>query len=107
MDLPSLSEAVSNLAPDGISGSAAVYSWEHWMLVNSDLTRCAVLFGLIADVPRSMLTNACTVYTVARLVYGYVYVYVPDDVWSQARGIAWWTGNGACFYLLWKGAFQA
>ena len=77
------------------------------MLVFNDLTRYVVLFGLIANVPRSTLMNGCTVYTIARLIYGYVYVFVPDDVWSQFRGIAWWTGNGACFYLLWKGAVQA
>lgn len=63
-----------------------------------------VLFGLIANVPRSALIGACTTYTVARLVYGAVYVFVADDFWSQMRGISWWTGNVSCFYLLWKGA---
>ncbi|KAL2419312.1 hypothetical protein ABEF95_010147 [Exophiala dermatitidis] len=64
----------------------------------------SVLFALIAGVPRSTLNAACTTYTIARLVYGAVYVFIPDDLYSQLRGLAWWTGNVSCFYLLWKGA---
>ncbi|KAK5085118.1 hypothetical protein LTR70_008072 [Exophiala xenobiotica] len=66
----------------------------------------SVLFGLIANVPSESLTTACTTYTIARLVYGYVYVFVPDDRWSQIRGISWWVANSSCLYLFWKGAVQ-
>ncbi|KEF61516.1 uncharacterized protein A1O9_03083 [Exophiala aquamarina CBS 119918] len=68
------------------------------------LFAASVLFALITDVPTSSLINACTTYTIARLVYGVVYVFVEDDFWSQARGISWWTGNISCLFLLWKGA---
>ena len=63
----------------------------------------SVLFGIIAGVHEDTIFNSCSVYTVARLIYGAVYVFVANDTWSQARGIAWWTGNGACLFLLAKG----
>ncbi|KAL6242643.1 hypothetical protein RBB50_010289 [Rhinocladiella similis] len=63
----------------------------------------SVLFALVSGVPESALIKGCTAYTVARLVYGAVYVFVPHDIYSQLRGIAWWTGNFSCLYLLWKG----
>ncbi|KAK5458090.1 hypothetical protein LTS15_004169 [Exophiala xenobiotica] len=63
----------------------------------------SVLFALIADVPRPALMGACTTYTIARLLYGAVYVFIPHDSYSQLRGISWWVSNGACLYLLWKG----
>jgi len=64
----------------------------------------SVLFALVAKVPRPALLKACTTYTVARLVYGVVYTFVAGGPWSQLRGVAWWTGNCSCMYLLWKGA---
>ncbi|EXJ86425.1 hypothetical protein A1O3_03376 [Capronia epimyces CBS 606.96] len=64
----------------------------------------SVLLALVANVPRPTLTAACTTYTIARLVYGAVYVLIPHDLYSQLRGIAWWTGNTSCLFLLWKAA---
>ncbi|QDS73240.1 hypothetical protein FKW77_004025 [Venturia effusa] len=67
----------------------------------------AVLFALYAKVPVSVVNKACAVYTVARLAYGPIYIFVSDDRWSQFRGLTWWTGNLSCLYLLWQGAKHA
>ncbi|EXJ80230.1 hypothetical protein A1O1_08372 [Capronia coronata CBS 617.96] len=64
----------------------------------------SVLLALVAGVPRQTVNTACTTYTIARLVYGAVYVLVSHDLYSQIRGIAWWTGNTSCLFLLWKAA---
>lgn len=71
---------------------------------STDTTCLTVLLALVANVPRSTVTAACTTYTIARLVYGAVYVLIPDDLYSQLRGIAWWTGNSSCLFLLWRAA---
>lgn len=62
------------------------------------------LFALHAKVPIVVVDKACAVYTIARLAYGPIYVFVRDDRWSQFRGLTWWTGNLGCLYLLWEGA---
>jgi uncharacterized MAPEG superfamily protein len=62
------------------------------------------MFALHAGVPVSTVNKTFAVYTAARLVYGAVYVLVDDDLWSQIRGLSWWTGNISCLFLLWKGA---
>jgi uncharacterized MAPEG superfamily protein len=63
-----------------------------------------VLFALNAKVPTRVVNTACAVYTMARLAYGPIYIFVSDDRWSQFRGLTWWTGNVSCLYLLWQGA---
>jgi len=68
------------------------------------LFTASVLFAVVAGVPEPLLTNACTTYTVARMVYGAAYVFTSTSGWSQVRGVAWWVGNASCLYLLWKGA---
>ncbi|KIV85411.1 hypothetical protein PV11_01108 [Exophiala sideris] len=63
----------------------------------------SVLFALVTGVPKQSLIGACTTYTIARIVYGAVYVFISHDVYSQLRGISFWVGNASCLYLLWKG----
>lgn len=64
----------------------------------------SVLFALVAGVPIETVNTACTTYTLARLAYGAVYVFVADNTYSQLRGIVWWAANSSCLYLLYKGA---
>ncbi|KAK4172243.1 hypothetical protein QBC36DRAFT_338308 [Triangularia setosa] len=62
----------------------------------------ALAFATVAGVDRRVINRAGMVYTVARVVYGAVYILIEDKLWSQVRGVTWWVGNGSCLFLLWK-----
>lgn len=69
---------------------------------NFTLFVAATGFATFSGVDRHLINRAGLVYTLARIVYGTVYVLVDHPLWSQIRGITWWIGNGSCLYLLWK-----
>ncbi|KAF2673943.1 hypothetical protein BT63DRAFT_422050 [Microthyrium microscopicum] len=64
----------------------------------------SVIFAMHSRVPMGVINGTCAIYTLARLAYGVVYVFVSDDRWSQFRGLFWWIGNLSCLSLLWRGA---
>ncbi|KAL2818728.1 hypothetical protein BDW59DRAFT_151912 [Aspergillus cavernicola] len=69
---------------------------------NYALLVAAVGMASLAGVSNVVINRACLTYTIARVVYGAVYILVESDTWSQARGICWWVGNLSCLTLLWK-----
>ncbi|CAI7596285.1 unnamed protein product [Penicillium discolor] len=69
---------------------------------NFPLLVAGVLFASLAGVPARRVNAAALSYTVARVVYGAVYIFVDHPTWSQVRGLVWWWGNVSCFFLLWK-----
>ncbi|KAK4862657.1 hypothetical protein LT330_002790 [Penicillium expansum] len=69
---------------------------------NFPLLVAGVLFASLAGVPAQRVNAAALSYTIARVVYGAVYIYVDHPTWSQVRGLVWWWGNSSCFFLLWK-----
>ncbi|MCJ1320193.1 hypothetical protein MMC15_005531 [Xylographa vitiligo] len=62
----------------------------------------AMSFATFAGVERELVNQAGLVYTVARVVYGFVYVFVDQLAWSLLRSVAWWVGNISCFWLLYR-----
>jgi len=62
----------------------------------------AIGFASLAGVDRRLINRAGLTYTLARVVYGFVYILIEDRFWAQLRGVVWWIGNGSCLYLLWK-----
>ncbi|CAG8893028.1 unnamed protein product [Penicillium egyptiacum] len=71
---------------------------------NFPLLVAGVLFASLAGVPAQKINAAALSYTVARIVYGAVYILVDHPNWSQVRGLVWWWGNSSCLFLLWKAA---
>ncbi|KAJ5374132.1 hypothetical protein N7517_006138 [Penicillium concentricum] len=69
---------------------------------NFPLLVAGVLFASLAGVPAQKVNAAALSYTVARVVYGGVYIFVDHPTWSWVRGWVWWWGNSSCFYMLWK-----
>jgi len=69
---------------------------------NYTLFVASVGFATLAGVNPLWVNRAATVYTVARIAYGVVYVVIDHPRWSQIRGVTWWIGNVSCFYLLWN-----
>lgn len=69
---------------------------------NFPLLVAGVLFASLAGVPAQMVNAAALSYTVARVVYGAVYILVDHPTWSYVRGLVWWWGNLSCFFLLLK-----
>jgi uncharacterized MAPEG superfamily protein len=62
----------------------------------------AIGFASLAGVDRHLINRAGLVYTMARVAYGFIYIFIEDRLWSQLRGITWWIGNCSCLYLLWQ-----
>lgn len=62
----------------------------------------SALFAIVSKVPNETINRACTVYSVARVVYGVAYVVVDNVKYSYIRSVAWWASNISCLYLLWK-----
>ncbi|KAI0867114.1 hypothetical protein F4860DRAFT_456447 [Xylaria cubensis] len=69
---------------------------------NYTLFVAAMGFATFAGVEPHLINRAGLLYTVARFVYGAVYIFIDHDVWSQIRGITWWTGNLSCLWLLYR-----
>ncbi|KAI0599559.1 hypothetical protein F4775DRAFT_550406 [Biscogniauxia sp. FL1348] len=69
---------------------------------NYALFVAAVGFATVARVEREYVNRAALVYTAARVAYGAVYILVDHPLWSQIRGVTWWTGNLSCLWLLWR-----
>ncbi|KAJ9354842.1 hypothetical protein DTO027B9_4558 [Paecilomyces variotii] len=69
---------------------------------NFTLLVASVLYASHAGVPAYTINAACLSYTVARMIYGTVYILIDHPTWSQVRGITWWWGNLSCLFLLWK-----
>ncbi|OQE11568.1 hypothetical protein PENVUL_c002G04035 [Penicillium vulpinum] len=69
---------------------------------NFPLLVAGVLFASMAGVPAKKINAAALSYTIARIVYGAVYILVDHPTWSQVRGLVWWWGNLSSFFLLWK-----
>ncbi|KAJ5788613.1 hypothetical protein N7457_003603 [Penicillium paradoxum] len=69
---------------------------------NFPLVVAGVVFASVAGVPGRAINAAALSYTVARVVYGAVYILIDHPTWSQVRGLVWWWGNLSCFFLLWK-----
>jgi uncharacterized MAPEG superfamily protein len=69
---------------------------------NFPLLVAGVLFASMADVPGQTVNAAALSYTIARVVYGAIYILVDHPTWSWIRALAWWWGNSSCFFLLWK-----
>ncbi|KAJ8110750.1 hypothetical protein ONZ43_g5794 [Nemania bipapillata] len=69
---------------------------------NYTLFVAAMGFATFAGVEPHLINRAGLLYTTARLAYGLVYIFIDHDVWSQIRGITWWTGNLSCLWLLYR-----
>ncbi|KAI1187526.1 hypothetical protein F5B17DRAFT_317379 [Nemania serpens] len=69
---------------------------------NYSLFVAAMGFATFAGVEPHLINRAGLLYTTARLIYGFVYILIDDDVWSQLRGLTWWTGNLSCLWLLYR-----
>ncbi|KAI5924619.1 hypothetical protein F4810DRAFT_664421 [Camillea tinctor] len=69
---------------------------------NYTLFVAAMSFATITGVEREYVNRAGLIYTMARVAYGAVYILIDHPVWSQIRGITWWTGNLSCLWLLWR-----
>ncbi|KAI1148314.1 hypothetical protein F4825DRAFT_434483 [Nemania diffusa] len=69
---------------------------------NYTLFVAAMGFATFAGVERHLINRAGLIYTTARFAYGLVYIFIDHDVWSQIRGITWWTGNLSCLWLLYR-----
>lgn len=62
----------------------------------------AMAFATFAGVDREHVNRAGLTYTIARVAYGFVYILIDHDLWSQIRGVLFWVGNLSCLYLLRK-----
>lgn len=62
----------------------------------------SLLFASYAGVPSQIINAAGLSYTIARIIYGFVYIFVDSPTWSQTRGLVWWWGNVSCFTLLYQ-----
>ncbi|MCJ1289984.1 hypothetical protein MMC34_001519 [Xylographa carneopallida] len=62
----------------------------------------AMGFATFAGVERELVNRAGLLYTVARVAYGFFYIFVDRLAWSLVRTVAWWVGNGSCFWLLYR-----
>jgi len=60
----------------------------------------AMGFATLAGVDREFINRAGLVYTVARVAYGIIYIFVDQPFWSLFRSTAWWVGNISCLWLL-------
>jgi uncharacterized MAPEG superfamily protein len=60
----------------------------------------AISFATFAGVERELVNRAGLVYTVARVAYGFIYIFVDQPFWSLFRSVAWWVGNISCLWLL-------
>ncbi|KAI0968479.1 hypothetical protein F4678DRAFT_443109 [Xylaria arbuscula] len=69
---------------------------------NYTLFVAAMGFATFAGVEPHLINRAGLLYTTARLAYGAVYIFIDHDLWSQLRGITWWTGNLSCLWLLYR-----
>ncbi|KAI0814104.1 hypothetical protein GGR55DRAFT_495871 [Xylaria sp. FL0064] len=69
---------------------------------NYTLFVAAMGFATFAGVESHLINRAGLLYVIARIAYGAVYVLVDHDLWSQVRGITWWTGNLSCLWLLYR-----
>ncbi|KAI1112377.1 hypothetical protein F5Y14DRAFT_421977 [Nemania sp. NC0429] len=69
---------------------------------NYALFVAAMGFATFAGVETHLVNRAGLLYTTARLLYGFVYIFIDDDAWSQLRGLTWWTGNLSCLWLLYR-----
>ncbi|KAL4888991.1 hypothetical protein BDV59DRAFT_187665 [Aspergillus ambiguus] len=69
---------------------------------NFTLLVASVLSASHAGVPAQTINAAAASYTLARAVYGAVYILIGHRHWSQVRGLVWWWGNLSCLFLLWK-----
>ncbi|KAJ2976436.1 hypothetical protein NUW58_g8087 [Xylaria curta] len=63
---------------------------------NYALFAAALGFATFAGVKPHLINRAGLLYTVARFAYGVVYIFIDHDVWSQIRGVTWWTGSNWC-----------
>ncbi|KAI0905144.1 hypothetical protein F4824DRAFT_456144 [Ustulina deusta] len=69
---------------------------------NYTLFVAAMGFATFAGVEPHLINRAGLLYVTARLAYGAVYILIDHDLWSQIRGITWWTGNLSCLWLLYR-----
>ncbi|KAI0389075.1 hypothetical protein F5Y17DRAFT_450356 [Xylariaceae sp. FL0594] len=69
---------------------------------NYALFVAAMGFATFAGVERHLVNRAGLIYVTARLAYGAVYILIDHDLWSQIRGITFWTGNLSCLWLLYR-----
>ncbi|KUJ06614.1 uncharacterized protein LY89DRAFT_603035 [Mollisia scopiformis] len=60
----------------------------------------AVSFATFAGVERELVNRAGLVYTIARVSYGFIFIFVDQTFWSLFRSAAWWVGNISCLWLL-------
>ncbi|GLI82013.1 hypothetical protein PoHVEF18_010413 [Penicillium ochrochloron] len=69
---------------------------------NYSLLVGSLLFASYAGVPAQIINAAGLSYTVARLVYGGVYIFVGTPKWAWVRAWVWWWGNLSCLALLYQ-----
>ena len=69
---------------------------------NYSLLVGSLLFASYAGVPSQTINAAGLSYTVARIIYGAVYIFVGTPKWSWTRGVVWWCGNLSCLTLLYQ-----
>ncbi|KAJ5157095.1 Ankyrin repeat protein [Penicillium canariense] len=69
---------------------------------NYSLLVGSLLFASYAGVPAQTINVAGLSYTIARILYGAVYIFIDSPKWSYTRAVAWWWGNVSCFTLLYQ-----
>jgi len=67
---------------------------------NYALFVAAVLLGNHTGVPAAVINGHIASYTLARMAYAVVYIFIDRESLSQLRGLCWWWGNSSCFSLL-------
>ncbi|KAI0517066.1 hypothetical protein F5B22DRAFT_606090 [Xylaria bambusicola] len=69
---------------------------------NYTLFAVAMGFATFAGVETHLINRAGLLYVSIRILYGAVYIFIDHDLYSQVRGITWWTGNISCLWLLYR-----
>jgi uncharacterized MAPEG superfamily protein len=73
---------------------------------NYALFGVAMGFATFAGVEPHLINRAGLLYTTVRLAYGAAYILIDHEVWSQIRGVTWWTGNLSCLWLLYRAGLK-
>ncbi|KAI0404708.1 hypothetical protein F4802DRAFT_566018 [Xylaria palmicola] len=73
---------------------------------NYALFVAAMGFATFAGVENHLVNRAGLLYVVVRFAYAAAYILIDHDVWSQIRGITWWTGNLSCLWLLYRAGLK-
>jgi len=78
--------------------AASANSVEHFTLFVGSM-----IWAHVAGLKPEVINAAGLWYTLARVAYAAVYIFVDRVRLSQLRGILWWASNVICLRLFWQG----